>query len=60
MPFFSKEDPKKTTQLFFATDLHGPEQTYRRFINAGKFYDAGALMKSGADGKIQGHQMTGG
>ena len=38
MPFFSKKPKKEPTRLFFATDLHGSERTYRKFINAGKFY----------------------
>jgi Icc-related predicted phosphoesterase len=47
MPFFSKKDQKKPTRLFFATDLHGSERTYRKFINAGKFYDADVLVMGG-------------
>jgi Icc-related predicted phosphoesterase len=39
MPLFSKKERKKATRLYFATDLHGSERTYRKFINAGKFYD---------------------
>ncbi len=47
MPFFSKKDHKKATRLYFATDLHGSERTYRKFINAGKFYDADILVMGG-------------
>ena len=47
MPFFSKKDKKKPTRLFFATDLHGSERTYRKFINAGKFYDVDILVMGG-------------
>jgi uncharacterized protein len=47
MPFFSKKDRKKATRLFFATDLHGSERTYRKFINAGKFYDVDLLVMGG-------------
>jgi len=39
MPLFSKT-AKKSTRLFFATDVHGSERTFRKFINAGKFYQA--------------------
>ena len=39
MPLFAKKNRKNPTRLFFATDLHGSERTYRKFINAGKFYD---------------------
>ncbi|MGB9639736.1 MAG: hypothetical protein ACPL4H_02420 [Anaerolineales bacterium] len=33
--------------MFFATDLHGSERTYRKFINAGKFYEANVLVMGG-------------
>jgi Icc-related predicted phosphoesterase len=47
MPLFSKKPKKKLTRLFFATDLHGSERTYRKFINAGKFYDVSVLVMGG-------------
>lgn len=47
MPLFSKKPQKKSTRLFFATDLHGSERTYRKFINAGKFYDVDILVMGG-------------
>lgn len=47
MPFFSKKNKKNPTRLFFATDLHGSERTYRKFINAGKFYDVDVLVMGG-------------
>lgn len=47
MPLFSKKQHKKATRLFFATDLHGSERTYRKFINAGKFYDVDILVMGG-------------
>jgi Icc-related predicted phosphoesterase len=47
MPLFSKKPQKKATRLFFATDLHGSERTYRKFINAGKFYDVDILVMGG-------------
>ncbi|MBI5840164.1 MAG: metallophosphoesterase [Chloroflexi bacterium] len=47
MPFFSKKPSKKATRLFFATDLHGSERTYRKFINAGKFYDVNVIVMGG-------------
>jgi uncharacterized protein len=47
MPLFSKKEHKKATRLFFATDLHGSERTYRKFINAGKFYDVDILVMGG-------------
>jgi uncharacterized protein len=47
MPLFSKKPKKQTTRLFFATDLHGSERTFRKFINAGKFYEANVLVMGG-------------
>ncbi|MFH1185139.1 MAG: metallophosphoesterase [Chloroflexota bacterium] len=38
---------KKLTRLFFATDIHGSERTYRKFINAGKFYDVNVIVMGG-------------
>jgi Icc-related predicted phosphoesterase len=46
MPLFSRP-AKKTTHLFFATDVHGSERTFRKFINAGKFYKADVLIMGG-------------
>jgi Icc-related predicted phosphoesterase len=47
MPFFSKKPSKKATRLFFATDLHGSERTFRKFINAGKLYDVNVIVMGG-------------
>jgi Icc-related predicted phosphoesterase len=47
MPLFSKKEHKKATRLFFATDLHGSERTFKKFINAGKFYDVDILVMGG-------------
>jgi uncharacterized protein len=54
MSFFSKKKNKKLTRLFFATDIHGSERTYRKFINAGKFYDVNVIVMGG---DIQGKLM---
>lgn len=47
MPLFSKKTRKAPTRLFFATDLHGSERTFRKFINAGKFYSANVIVMGG-------------
>ncbi len=44
---FKKSSPKKSTRLFYATDLHASERTFRKFINAGKFYDVNVLVMGG-------------
>lgn len=35
------------TRLFFATDIHGSETCWRKFLNAGKFYRANVLVLGG-------------
>jgi Icc-related predicted phosphoesterase len=47
MPLFGKKSADKITTLFYATDLHGSERTYRKFLNAGKFYGAQVLVMGG-------------
>jgi Icc-related predicted phosphoesterase len=47
MAFFGKGKSKKLTRLFFATDIHGSERTYRKFINAGKFYGVNVIVMGG-------------
>jgi len=54
MSFFSKKPKKEPTRLFFATDLHGSERTFRKFINAGKFYGVNVIVMGG---DIQGKLM---
>jgi uncharacterized protein len=49
VPLFSKKDRTKAkpTRLFYACDIHGSEPTYRKFLNAAKFYDVDALVFGG-------------
>jgi Icc-related predicted phosphoesterase len=47
MNFFRKKPPKKLTRLYFATDLHGSQRTFRKFVNAGKFYEADVIIMGG-------------
>jgi Icc-related predicted phosphoesterase len=51
---FSKKPKKESTRLFFATDLHGSERTFRKFINSGKFYNVNVIVMGG---DIQGKLM---
>lgn len=46
-PLFSRKPKKKLTRMFYATDIHGSERTYRKFINAGKFYNVDILIMGG-------------
>src|SRR5260370_4236098 len=34
-------------KIFFATDLHGSEMCWRKFLNAAKFYEADVLICGG-------------
>jgi Icc-related predicted phosphoesterase len=34
-------------RIFFATDVHGSDTCFRKFLNAGKFYDAQVLVLGG-------------
>ncbi|MEW6567291.1 MAG: hypothetical protein AB1449_03820 [Chloroflexota bacterium] len=47
MPVFARKPSKRFTTPFFATDLHGSERTFRKFVNAGKFYQAQVLVMGG-------------
>jgi uncharacterized protein len=47
MPFWTKKSDAKRFRLFFATDVHGSEPTFRKFINAGKYYNVDALILGG-------------
>jgi Icc-related predicted phosphoesterase len=38
---------KKLTRLFFATDIHGSERAFMKFVNAGKFYKMDVLVLGG-------------
>ena len=35
------------TKLFFATHIHGSDVCLRKFLNAGKFYEADLLITGG-------------
>lgn len=35
------------TKIFFVTDLHSSDRCFRKFVNAGKFYDANVLILGG-------------
>ena len=37
----------EATRLFYACDIHGSEPTYRKFLNAAKFYEVDALVFGG-------------
>jgi Icc-related predicted phosphoesterase len=45
--FLGKKGGEQTLRLFFATDLHGSQRAFRKFINAAKFYDVRVLIMGG-------------
>lgn len=49
MGLFSKTGKAKgtPTRLFYACDIHGSEPTYRKFLNAARFYEVDALVFGG-------------
>jgi len=47
MPLFSRKPRKNLVRFFFATDIHGSERSFRKFVNAGKFYDVSVLVMGG-------------
>lgn len=47
MGLFGKKDKGKTTKLFFVTDVHGSETTFRKFVNSGQFYGVDVLVLGG-------------
>ncbi len=38
---------KPSTRIFFATDIHGSETCWRKFLNSGKHYEADAIILGG-------------
>ncbi len=47
MRFLGRPRTSRGTRLFYATDVHGSERTWRKFLNAGKFYSADVLVMGG-------------
>jgi Icc-related predicted phosphoesterase len=48
MPFWRKgRTGGEPTRIFYACDIHGSEPTYRKFLNAAKFYEVDALVFGG-------------
>jgi Icc-related predicted phosphoesterase len=49
MAFWKKKDGTgaKRVRLFYATDVHGSERTFRKFVNSSKFYKVDHLVMGG-------------
>lgn len=53
MSIFNKLKKKDYLKIFFATDIHGSDRCWRKFINGAKFYDAKILILGGdISGKV--------
>jgi uncharacterized protein len=50
-----KRRKQASTRLFFATDVHGSETCFRKFVNAAKAYEASAIILGG---DITGKQLV--
>jgi Icc-related predicted phosphoesterase len=46
VPLFGRARDRRT-RIFYASDVHGSERTWRKFLNAAKFYDADVLIMGG-------------
>jgi Icc-related predicted phosphoesterase len=42
-----KHRAKETTRIFFATDVHGSDRCFGKFLNAARFYQANTLVLGG-------------
>jgi uncharacterized protein len=50
---FRRRSRENATRLFFATDIHGSEQCFRKWVNAARVYDAHAIVLGGdVTGKV--------
>jgi uncharacterized protein len=45
--FRKRKDMEDELRIFFATDLHGSDVCFKKFVNAGKFYRATVLILGG-------------
>jgi Icc-related predicted phosphoesterase len=45
--WFGRSATPKGTTVFYATDVHGSERTWRKFLNAAAFYGADVLVMGG-------------
>src|SRR3984957_11278716 len=50
-----KRSKRSTPRIFFATDVHGSEACFRKFVNAAKAYEASAIILGG---DITGKQLV--
>jgi Icc-related predicted phosphoesterase len=47
MRLFSKAPAVTTTDIYYASDVHGADRCWRKFLGAGRFYEVDALIMGG-------------
>ena len=47
MNLLKRTSKSRPTRIFFASDVHGSEATFRKFVNSARFYEADALVFGG-------------
>ena len=47
MNLLKRSSKSRPTRIFFAADVHGSEATFRKFVNAARFYEADVLVFGG-------------
>jgi Icc-related predicted phosphoesterase len=47
VPFRKKPSTSRALRIFFATDVHGSDRCFRKFVNAASAYDADVLILGG-------------
>jgi uncharacterized protein len=47
VPFRKKKSTTRALRIFFATDVHGSDRCFRKFVNAASAYDADVLLLGG-------------
>ena len=45
--FWNKKKGRDKTVIFFASDLHGSNVCFKKFVNGAKFYGANVLIMGG-------------
>src|SRR2546428_10267636 len=47
MNLLKRSSKSRPTRIFFASDVHGSEATFRKFVNSARFYEADTLVFGG-------------
>jgi uncharacterized protein len=47
VPFWRRSEPEPGLELYYASDIHGSDLLWRKFLGAAKFYEADALVMGG-------------